>query len=49
MQPRFFRSSPSSVWAALALAGLCATGRASAAPAVVTVPGMPPVVDASYL
>ena len=49
MQPRFFRSSPSSVWAALALAGLWATGSASAAPAVATVPGMPPVVDASNL
>ena len=49
MHPRFFRSSPSAVWAALALAGLCATGSASAAPAVATVPGMPPVVDASNL
>ncbi len=44
-----FTLSPRSRLAALALAGLCAAGVAAAATPIVTVPGMPPVVNPDNL
>jgi len=49
MPPRFRNLSLLMLSVGLAVAGLCATGISSAAPAIATVPGMPPVVDARNL
>jgi YVTN family beta-propeller protein len=49
MPPCFRNLSQLMLSVGLAVAGLCTTGISSAAPAIATVPGMPPVVDARNL